>query len=233
MKGASIVKRVLEEGRKKLYEDEALNLLRAYGLPVPAAGLAKSEDEALRIAGEVGYPVVLKIVSPDIIHKSDVGGVILGLEDPGSVREAYRRIIRSVGEKAPNARVVGVLVQHMVPQGLEVIIGATRDPVFDSVVMFGLGGVFVEVLRDVSFRVTPLTRSEALAMTREIKAHRLLEGYRNTPPRDREALAKIILGVAEIMDNVKEIREIDLNPVMSYTEGAVIADARILVAGRE
>jgi len=233
MKGASIVRRVLEEDRKKLYEDEALNLLRAYGLPVPAARLARSEDEALRIAGEVGYPVVLKIVSPDIIHKSDVGGVILGLEDPGSVREAYRRIIRSVREKAPKARMVGVLVQHMVPQGLEVIIGATRDPVFDSVVMFGLGGVFVEVLRDVSFRVTPLTRSEALAMTGEIKAHRLLEGYRNMPPRDREALAKIILGVAEIMDSVKEIREIDLNPVMSYTEGAVIADARILVAGRE
>ncbi len=228
-----IIDKVLREGRKKLYEDEALDLLRKYGLPVPAARLASGEDEAVKIAGEIGYPVVLKIVSPDIIHKSDVGGVILNLRSPDDVRRAYRKMMASISEKAPHAKVVGVLVQHMVPAGLEVIIGATRDPVFDAVVMFGLGGVFVEVLRDVSFRVAPLSFEEAMSMIGEIKARRLLEGYRNMPPRDKEALARIILGVARIMEDNKEIREIDLNPVMSYTEGAMIADARILVAGRE
>ncbi len=227
-----IIEEALREGRSKLHEHEAMAVLREYGLPVPEVALARSRDEAVEAAARIGFPVVLKIVSPSIVHKSDVGGVVLGLETEEQVAEAYDRILANVEKHAPGAEVVGVLVQRMVPKGLEVIVGATRDPIFDAVVMFGLGGIFVEVLRDVSFRVTPVSREEAYEMLGEIKASRLLDGYRGMPPRDKEALADIIVKVSRLMDEVKEIKELDMNPIMSYEKGAAVADARIIVGGR-
>jgi acetyl-CoA synthetase (ADP-forming) len=227
-----IVEEALREGRRKLLEHEAYMLLEHYGLPVPRYALARSLEEALEAASHVGYPVVLKIVSPDIVHKSDVGGVVVGLRSEDEVAEAFARILENVKKRAPEARVYGVLVQHMVPEGVEVIVGATRDPIFGAVVMFGLGGIFVEVLKDVSFRVVPLTEDDAEEMIREIKGYAVLKGVRGIARRDIAALKRIIMGVAKIMEELPEVRELDLNPVMSYPEGegAAIADARIIVA---
>jgi len=230
-----IINRALEEGRSKLLEHEAYRILELYGLPSPKYGLATSVEEAVEIANKIGYPVVLKIVSPDIVHKSDVGGVILNLNKSEEVREAFKRIMSNVKEKAPNARITGVLVQEMIPQDLEVIVGATRDPIFGPVVMFGLGGVFVEVLRDVSFRVVPITEKDAEEMLAEIKARKILEGYRHIKPRDKKAIINIILGVSKIMEENPEISELDLNPIMVFPEGqgAKIADVRIIVKKQE
>ncbi len=226
-----VIKSAIEEGRKKLLEHEAYQILEAYGLPIPKYGLAKSEKEAVKIAEDIGYPVVLKIVSPDIVHKSDVGGVILNLNSKGDVKKAYNTIIENVKRHAPNARIAGILVQEMVPQSLEVIVGATRDPIFGPVIMFGLGGIFVEVLRDVSFRVAPLTPVDVDEMLREIKGYRILEGYRGMPPRDIDIVKDIILKTSKIMLENPEIKDIDLNPIMLFEKGkgAKIADVRIFL----
>ncbi len=226
-----IVEEALREGRRKLLEHEAYRLLESYGLPVPKYGLARSPEEAVEIANHIGYPVVLKVVSPDIIHKSDVGGVVVNVRSEEEVLEAYTRIVENVKKRAPDARLYGILVQQMVPEGVEVIVGGTRDPIFGPVVMFGLGGIFVELLKDVSFRVVPLTEDDVDEMMREIKGYAVLKGFRGSPPRDLAALKRIVLGVARIMEELEEVREIDLNPIMSYPEGqgAAIADARVIV----
>ena len=229
-----IIEQALAEGRSKLLEHEALRLAELYGVPVPGYGLAKSEDEAVSLAEKIGYPVVLKVVSPDIVHKSDVGGVIVGVEGAENVRRAFRDIMENIKKHAPNARVVGVLVQKMAPKGaVEVIVGALRDPVFGPAVMFGLGGIFVEVFRDVSFRIAPFTERDAREMIDEIKASKILKGYRNTPPRDLDALVRIIMSVQRMMVENPEIREMDLNPVLSYTDGALAVDARVIVGKHE
>jgi acetyl-CoA synthetase (ADP-forming) len=226
-----VVEQARTEGRRKLLEHEALKLCELYGLPVPGYGLARSEEEAVELAERVGYPAVLKVVSPDISHKSDVGGVILGVRSAEEVRSSYRRILENVKARAPGSRVYGVLVQRMAKPDLEVIVGGIRDPVFGPVVMFGLGGVFVEVLKDVSFRVAPLSDADVDDMVREVRGYRVLEGFRGSPPRDLDALKKVILGVSRMMVEVGEIAELDLNPVILYPrgEGALIVDARVIL----
>lgn len=226
-----VVKQARAEGRRKLLEHEALKLCELYGLPVPSYGLARSEEEAVELAERVGFPVVLKIVSPDISHKSDVGGVVLGIRSAEEVRGAYRKILENVGARAPGSRVYGILVQRMARPDLEVIVGGIRDPVFGPVVMFGLGGIFVEVLKDVSFRVAPLSDVDVDDMIREVRGYRVLEGFRGSPPRDLDALRKVILGVSRMMVEVEEIAELDLNPVILYPrgEGALIVDARVIL----
>ena len=226
-----VVEQARAEGRRKLLEHEALKLCELYGLPVPDYGLARSEEEAVELAERVGYPAVLKVVSPDISHKSDVGGVILGVRSAEEVRSSYRRILENVKARAPGSRVHGVLVQRMAKPDLEVIVGGIRDPVFGPVVMFGLGGVFVEVLKDVSFRIAPLSDADVDDMVREVRGYRVLEGFRGSPPRDLDALKKVILGVSRMMVEVGEIAELDLNPVILYPrgEGALIVDARIIL----
>ncbi|MEM0454134.1 MAG: acetate--CoA ligase family protein [Sulfolobales archaeon] len=226
-----IISNAKEEGRYKLLEHEAYEVLRAYELPVPKAGLAKNVEEAVELSERIGYPIVLKVVSPDIVHKSDVGGVVVGLNSSSEVREAFNKIFRNVGEKAPNAKVYGVLVQEMVPNGLEVIVGSTRDPTFGPLILFGLGGIFVEVLRDVSFRIVPLTQYDAETMIGEIKSAKILEGYRGQAPRDKGALADILIKLSKFVESVGEVKDVDLNPVMLYEvgKGAKIADARIIL----
>ncbi|MEM4775533.1 MAG: acetate--CoA ligase family protein, partial [Sulfolobales archaeon] len=211
-----LIHKALEDGRNKLLEHEAYEFLKAYDLPVPKFGLASSADEAVELAERIGYPVVLKIVSPDIVHKSDVGGVKVNITSEPEVRKWFDTIMRNVKSKAPTARVSGVLVQEMVPQDLEVIVGSTRDPVFGPVVMFGLGGIFVEVLKDVSLRITPVTVYDAEEMINEIRASSILQGYRGAPPRDRKAIIDLIIKVGRIMDEVPEVTDIDLNPVMVF-----------------
>lgn len=216
-------------GGRNLLEHEAWELFAAYGIPVPRCRLAKSADDAVRFAAEIGYPVVLKIVSPDIVHKSDAGGVKINLVDEQGVRCAYTSIIKSVYNFRPNARIEGVLISEMLPAGLETIIGMAQDVSFGPAFMFGLGGIFVEVLRDVNFRVLPLTKADALEMIREIKGYALLSGIRGEQPKDVEALAELIVKVAKMVEENPEIKELDINPCFVYSSGARPADARVML----
>ncbi len=224
-----IIKKALEEGRYKLLEHEAIEMIKYYGASVAEAKLAKTPEEAGKIADELGYPVVLKIVSPDISHKSDVGGVIIGVNSREDAIEKAKKILENVSKHAPKARVSGILVQKQAKPGLEVIVGGLRDNVFGPVVMFGLGGIFVEVLRDVSFRIAPLSEEDALEMMKEIKAAKILEGFRNMPPVDKKALAKIIVATAKLLEDNPEVDSLDLNPVIAYPDGALVVDARIIL----
>lgn len=218
-----------KEGRKNLLETEAKTVCTDYGIPVTKFELAKNEDQAVKFAEKIGFPVVLKIVSPDILHKSDVGGVMVNLRDESQVRNAYQQIIKNVKKHKVNAKIVGVLVQEMAPESTEVIVGSIKDPQFGPALMFGLGGIFVEVLKDVTFRIAPITEEEALEMITEVKAYPLLKGYRNTPPADINAIVQILLKTSRLVMEHQEIKELDLNPIMVYEKGAKIVDARIVL----
>ena len=220
---------VRKEGRKNLLEAEAKAVCADYGIPVTRAELARTEAETVRHAQKIGYPVVLKIVSPDIVHKSDVGGVIVNLKDDKDVRNAYRQILANVKKHVPKARVTGILVQEMAPTATEVIVGSIKDPQFGPALMFGLGGVFVEVLKDVTFRIAPINEDEAREMITEVKAYPLLKGYRNLPPADVDAIVKILLNTSRLVTEHEEIKELDLNPIMVYKKGAKTVDARIIL----
>jgi len=228
-RGREIIQGAISEGRKVLLEPEAKALVAEYGIPVTRAKVAKSEDEAVQFAREIGLPVVLKIVSPDVLHKSDVGGVKVNLKTEEEVRKAYNEIIESVRSRVPNARIVGVIVQEFAPSGVEVIIGLIRDPQFGPTVMFGLGGVFVEVFRDVSFRVAPLTERDAEEMISEIKGGKLLEGYRGAEPVDKRALVDALVRAGQIGVDNPEVKEMDLNPVIAYPSGLKVVDARVIL----
>jgi acetyl-CoA synthetase (ADP-forming) len=228
-KVSSIFKEVRKSGRKHLLEVEAKSVCMEYGIPVTKFRLAKSEAEAVKVAEEMGYPVVLKIVSPDILHKSDVGGVMLNLENAKEVRKAYKQIMENVKKHKKNAEILGVLVQEMAPPSTEVIVGAIKDPQFGHALMFGLGGVFVEILKDVTFRIVPITEDEAREMISEVKAYPLLKGYRGTPPADIEAIVQILLKTSRLVSENPEIKELDLNPIMVYEKGAKTVDARIIL----
>jgi acetyl-CoA synthetase (ADP-forming) len=191
--------------------------------------LAKNETEAVKDADKIGYPVVLKIVSPDIIHKSDIGGVVVNLKDEKDVQNAYNQILENVKKHNAEAKIIGMLVQEMAPPSTEVIVGAIKDPQFGPSVMFGLGGIFVEVLKDVTFRVAPITRDEACEMISEVKAYPLLKGYRNTPPVDIGAIAEILLNTSKLVTDYQEIKELDLNPILVYEKGAKTVDARMIL----
>jgi acetyl-CoA synthetase (ADP-forming) len=221
--------KVYREERKHLLEPEAKSVCMEYGIPVTKFQLAKNEAEAVKFAEEIGYPIVLKIVSPDIIHKSDVGGVVVGLKTAKDVRNAYKQILESIKKHKADAKIVGVLVQEMAPSSTEVIVGAIKDPQFGPALMFGLGGIFVEVLKDVTFRVAPITVDEAREMITEVKAYPLLKGYRNQPPADIEAIVQILLNTSRLVMEHQEIKELDLNPIMVYEKGAKTVDARIIL----
>ncbi len=224
-----IILNALKEERRKLLEHEALELIKAYGAPIADAGLAKTPEEAGELAEKMGFPVVLKVVSPDISHKSDVGGVIVGVNSKEEAIEAAKKIIENVSKNVPSARITGILVQKMAKKGLEIIVGGLRDNIFGPVVMFGLGGIFVEVLKDVSFRVAPISYEDAYEMMREIKSAKLLEGYRGQPPVDKKAIADIIIAVAKLLEENPEVDSVDLNPVIAYPDGAVVVDARVIL----
>jgi acetyl-CoA synthetase (ADP-forming) len=228
-KTSDIFKEASKTGRKYLLETEAKTVCMEYKIPVTNFRLSKSDDESVKFAEEIGYPVVLKIVSPDIIHKSDVGGVMVNLRSSTDVRNAYKQIINNVKKHKPKAKIVGIMVQEMAPPSTEVIVGAVKDPQFGPAVMFGLGGIFVEVLKDVAFRVVPFTEDEAREMISEIKAYPILKGYRNTPAADIKAITNILLSVSRLITDYPAIKEIDLNPVLVYHEGAKAVDARIVI----
>ena len=224
-----IVNQARKEGRKALLEPEAKTICTEYGIPVTKFKVASNQKEASKFADEIGYPVVLKIVSPDIIHKSEAGGVIVNLKTPTEVNLGYNKILENVKKYKADAKIVGVLVQEMAPSSTEVIVGAIKDPQFGQTVMFGLGGIFVEVLKDVNFRIAPLSADDAKEMITELKAYPLLKGFRNMPPADIDALVGILCSTSRLVLDNPEIKELDLNPVLAYQKGAKTVDARIIL----
>jgi len=226
---SQIFENARKEGRKYLLEPEAKAVCMEYGIPVTKFRVAKNVEETTRFAEETGYPVVLKIVSPDIVHKFDVGGVVLNLKSSQEVRDAYKRVMANVKKHKPDAKIVGVLVQEMAPPSTEIIVGATKDPQFGPALMFGLGGIFVEVLKDVSFRIAPITKSDAREMITEVKGYPILRGYRGEPPADINAIVEVLLNTSRLVMDHPEIRELDLNPILVYEKGAKTVDARIIL----
>ena len=211
---------------KVLTADQALSLCQAYGVPVAPWQVAADTEEAAQAAERLGYPAVLKILSAQVTHKSDVGGVVLGLTDAATVRREGEAMLARVAERAPEAR-PRLMVQRMVAGGLEVILGGKRDHSFGPVVMFGLGGIHVEVLDDVAFRVAPLSRVDATEMILEVRGKRLLDGVRGKPPADREALIQALLSLSRLMVENPRIEEVDINPLFLFEEGAAAVDARV------
>jgi acetyltransferase len=228
-KGSEIIRQVREEARTFLLEYEAKQLLRSHGIPVPKDHLAKTVGEAVSIARDVDGEVVLKIVSPDILHKSDAGGVRLKLRTEREIRHAFDEIVENAKKFDPNADIRGVLVSPMAKEGMEVIIGTKVDDQFGPIIMFGMGGVLVEILRDVSFRVLPISPYSARKMIKEIRSAPLLDGYRGMPPRDKKVLKRLLLRCSDIVEAYPEIQEMDLNPVIVYEKGLSVVDARIIL----
>jgi acyl-CoA synthetase (NDP forming) len=229
MSATAIIEGARKEGRTLLTEIEAKQVLEESGVPVSPARLARTRDDAVKMANELGYPIVLKIVSPQITHKSDVGGVALNLTSGEEVGAAYDAVVSSSKQHVPDATIDGVAVQRMEKHGIEVIIGMTKDPQFGPVMMFGLGGVLVEVLKDVAFRVVPINERDARQMVHEIKGFPLLEGYRGQDPADIARLEQLLLKVSQFIEQHPEVAELDLNPVFAYKDGALAVDARIVL----
>ncbi len=225
----SLFDKAKKEGRFILTEFESKKVLKQVGISVVETKLAKTQKEAVSLSQRIGFPVVLKIASPDVIHKSDSAGVKLGLNNIGQVKTAYNQIMKSINRRYPDAVIHGVSVQKMVPPGTEVIVGVSKDPQFGPVIMFGLGGIFVEVLKDVSFRIIPVSEKDAQEMIQGIKGYPLLQGYRGKEPVKIPALVQMILKISTFVEASPEIRELELNPIFAYRDRAVAADARIIL----
>jgi acetyltransferase len=225
------IDRVLGEGRVSIGDAEARSIITAYGMDIPPSEIAETPDRAVEIASEMGYPVVLKIASPDILHKTDVGGVKVGLGNPTDVRDAFELMTYRAQRYLPEARLWGCLVQKMVPPGLEILIGMNRDPQFGPLVTFGLGGIYVEILKDVAFRVAPYAREEVDEMLSEIRTSALLDGVRGEPPVDREAIIDALMRVGQMVIDFPEIAELDINPFVVYPEGqgGIAIDMRLIL----
>jgi 4-hydroxybutyryl-CoA synthetase (ADP-forming) len=224
-----VFEKVKEEGRKNLLEEEGQEVLRAYGFPIPKSILAKKDKEAIQAAKKIGYPVVMKIVSPQIIHKSDAGGVKVGLKNSQEVRSAFKEIIKNAKKYNKKAIIKGVLIQEMVKGGKETIIGSKLESGFGPVVMFGMGGIYVEVLKDVTFRLAPITDSEADEMISSIKTNKLLQGVRGEKPSDTKKLSECLQRISQLVSDFKEIKELDMNPVLVFEKGkgCKVVDVRI------
>ena len=230
-----VVRRIISEARARkpmfLSEPEGHTILKAYGLPVPEFRLVKTAEEAVAAAGEIGYPVVIKIVSPQILHKTEVGGVRVGIKDDAAMRSEFASLTDGVRSKQPDAEIWGILVQQMAPKGVETILGMKRDKAFGALLMFGLGGVMVEVLKDVTFRIAPINEVSADMMITSIKAYKLLQAFRGQPARDTAKIKECLLRLSQLVTDFPEFDEIDINPLLSYEEGkgALVLDARFLL----
>ena len=224
-----VIDKAMSTGRTVLTEIESKEIIKQAGISVSETRLATSREEAMSVSRQLGFPVVLKVASPDVVHKSDVGGVKLGLKTAKQAGKAYDEILAAIKREYPRAAIQGVSVQKMARPGVEVIIGMSKDAQFGPVLMFGLGGILVEVLKDVSFRIVSLERRDAAEMIREIKGYPLLEGYRGQEPVDVANLEDLLLRVSDFVEKHPEIKEIDLNPIFAYSKGAVAVDARVIL----
>jgi len=219
----------LKKGRKVLTEPESKEIFKAYGIPVVEGQLAKTQEEAVAAAEKLGFPIVLKVVSPDITHKSDAKCVLLGLNSADEVKSGFEQVLANAKKFKQDANIHGVLVQCMAPPGKEVIVGMSKDAQFGPAMMFGLGGITVEIFKDVSFRVAPLARKDALEMIRETRGYQVLEGARGGEKADIDALVEILLAASRLATDWQEIKEFDLNPIFAYPKGALAVDARIIL----
>jgi len=221
----------VEAGKKHLNEFDASQILEAYQMPVVEKKLAKSPNEAGKMAAEIGFPVVLKVISDDVFHKFDVGGVVLNVNTEEQAAQAFTEITRKIANKFPDATIRGIQVSRQIQNGLEVILGIKKDASFGAVVMFGFGGLFVEIFRDVSFRVAPVDKPTALKMIREIKSSELLSGARGTVLRDIDAIADSIVKLSTLATDCPQIKELDINPliVLGKGKGCFVADAKIIL----
>lgn len=227
----AVFNKARSEGRLSIGDAESRTILQAYGMRIPGSELAETPEQAALIAGKIGYPVVLKITSPDILHKTDIGGVKVGLRNSEEVRDAFELMVYRAQRYLPEARIWGCLVQEMAPSGgLEVLVGMNRDPQFGPLVTFGLGGIYVETLRDVTFCVAPFSRQEAEDMLTQIRAHALLDGVRGQPPMDKQAIVDALLRISQLVQDFPEIIELDINPLIVYHqgEGALALDMRLV-----
>ncbi|MBS7267816.1 MAG: acetate--CoA ligase family protein [Candidatus Freyarchaeota archaeon] len=218
---------VYKDNRVVLLGDEAAAVARAYGIPTPEVKLARSLEEAVEIAESIGYPLVMKVASPHIIHKTDIGGVIMNLENKDEVSEAYYTILSNVLRYFPSSQIYGILVQQMVPQGKEIIIGMTRDLTWGPMVGVGLGGIYVNLFEDVSFKISPFSRKEAFDMLSKTKAYRLLKGMRGEKPSDIDSVIDVILRVSQLSRDFRIINEMDINPLFAYEKGCSALDVKI------
>jgi acetate---CoA ligase (ADP-forming) subunit beta len=232
MTKAALLEKAGKEKRTLLTEIEAKEWLKSVKIPVVETKLATSKTEAMEIAKKLGFPVVMKIVSPDVVHKSDAGGVKLKIENATQAGKAYSEILASIKKHYPKAKITGISVQKMAKQGVEIIIGMTKDAQFGPVIMFGLGGILVEVLKDVSFRIVPLEKRDAAEMITEIKGFPILKGYRGQEPANIPYLEDLNVKVSDFVDKNPEIKELDLNPVFAYKDGALAVDARIILESK-
>ncbi|MHA1276372.1 MAG: acetate--CoA ligase family protein [Candidatus Helarchaeota archaeon] len=227
-----IIETALNEGRTALMEHESKQITNAYGIGTSKEFIVNSADEAVKAAKEIGYPVVCKIVSPDILHKTDAGGIKLNLQTDEAVKQAFDEIMKNAKAYKADAKIIGINVQGMAPEGItEVIVGLTTDPQFGPALMFGLGGIFVEIYKDVSFRVCPITEYDAREMIEEIKAYPILNGFRGRPKADVDTLVDILLKSSKLAVDFPEIDQMDLNPVIVYEKGkgCAVVDARIIL----
>ena len=224
-----IVKEALSVGRKVLVEPEAKEVLRLASFPLPRSKAVKDVAGAIDAAREIGFPVALKLISPDIMHKSDAGGVFLNIMDEQEIEEKWSQIILGVADDYPTALIEGFLIEEMVKKGAEVIIGCVRDEQFGPAVMFGIGGVTVELMKDVSFRLAPITRGEAFEMMGEVKGFPILTGYRGQTVKDLDAIADALIKLGDIVGRIEGIKEFEINPLIVHERGAVVADARAVL----
>ena len=230
-KAKEIIAEALEKGQNYLGEIGGTDLLACYGFNVLPTVLATSAAEAGNASEKMGFPVVMKIVSPQIIHKSDAGGVIVGPDSRESVETAFTTIVDNAKNYSPDAQITGVLVQKLAPKGREVILGMSRYPIFGPLIMFGYGGVFVEIFKDVAFRLAPLMRNNARTMVRSIKAYKLLTGYRGEPKADIATIERMLVGLSDLVLDHPEIKELDINPLLVHPEGkgVTVADCRFIL----
>jgi acyl-CoA synthetase (NDP forming) len=220
---------IAKKEKRSLLETEAKELLREYGIPVPDFKLIKSEDEIVGLAKEINFPLVMKIVSPDILHKTDAGGVKVGIKDEKEAKAAYQDIIYKVKKYKKEAKISGVIAYSMIPQETEIIIGMMKDPCFGPTIMFGLGGIFVEILKDISFRILPLEERDAEEMISEIKGYQILKGIRGETPKDVKSIRDVLMKISQLVMENPEIKEIDLNPVFVFNKGLQVVDARMIL----
>ncbi len=216
-------------GLTNLPQDDALTILNAYGLPVIKTETASSKPEAIASAKRIGYPVAMKIISPDVVHKIDIGGVKLDLNGDKETSEAYDEILKNVKAHFPNARIEGVLLQEYITGGTETIIGIHRDPKFGPLLMFGLGGIYVEAYRDVSFRLAPIRELSADNMITQIRGSKILQGFRGQPPADTKAIAECIERLSQLSIELPDVAELDVNPLVAFASGCKALDARIII----
>ena len=204
-------------------------LLALYGLPVPDQAVAHTAKEAVEFAEQIGYPVIAKVSSPDILHKTDIGGIRANLKTPTDVKSAYTDIIKNCAKHMPAAGIKGVLIQKFLPVGKEFIIGALRDQTFGPLVMVGLGGIYTELFRDTAFRIAPVSHKQAYEMFQQLKSWKLLLGMRGAPKADIDTLADTLVAIATLVTDCPSIKELDLNPVLVHEKGVIIADVKIVV----